>query len=56
MVKTLLSHESYKISNPNCNYALFGGFCSSVVNFHAVDSSGYEFLSDSIVKVYNTLC
>jgi hypothetical protein len=31
--------------------SLFLGFASSVVNFHAADGSGYQFLGDAVLKV-----
>ena len=63
-VQSLLDHESFDIGNPNKVYSLLGGFCSSSVNFHAADGSGYEFLADMILKLdgqnaqvmYSLLC
>jgi aminopeptidase N len=37
--------------NPNKVYSLIGGFCSSSVNFHAKDGSGYEFIGDMVLKI-----
>lgn len=50
-VKGLLDHPGFDINNPNKVYSLLGGFCSSSVNFHAADGSGYEFLADMILKL-----
>jgi len=50
-MKALLEHPAYDITNPNKNYALLGGFCSSSVNFHAKDGSGYKFLADMVLKL-----
>ena len=50
-VRSLLDHESFDIGNPNKVYALLGGFCSSSVNFHCADGSGYEFLADMVLKL-----
>jgi aminopeptidase N len=45
-VQHLLQHPSFDIRNPNKVYSLIGGFCSSSVNFHAKDGSGYECIGD----------
>jgi len=50
-VKALLEHPTFDIKNPNKVYSLVGGFCSSYVNFHHKDGSGYDFLGDLIVKL-----
>jgi len=50
-VQALLEHPAFDISNPNKVYSLLGGFCSSSVNFHAEDGSGYKFLADMILKL-----
>lgn len=33
---------------------MFLGFARSPVNFHAEDGSGYEFMGNSILKVYRS--
>jgi len=45
-VQHLLQHPSFDIQNPNKVYSLIGGFCSSSVNFHAKEGSGYECIGD----------
>jgi len=50
-VKALLDHPAFDIRNPNKVYALLGGFCSSPVNFHAADGSGYTFLADLVLQL-----
>lgn len=32
-------------------YSLIGGFCTSAVNFHAKDGSGYKFLADVVLQL-----
>ena len=32
-------------------YSLIGGFCGSLVNFHAKDGSGYKFLGELVVQL-----
>jgi hypothetical protein len=36
-------------------YSMFLGFARSPVNFHAEDGSGYQFMGDSILKVFPSL-
>jgi aminopeptidase N len=50
-VKALLDHPAFSIKNPNCCYSLLAAFAYSAVNFHAADSSGYEFLADQVIAV-----
>ncbi|XP_011022661.1 PREDICTED: puromycin-sensitive aminopeptidase-like isoform X3 [Populus euphratica] len=50
-VRNLLSHPAYDLHNPNKVYSLIGGFCSSPVNFHAKDGSGYKFLGEIVVQL-----
>ncbi|GAB2211830.1 hypothetical protein Droror1_Dr00025167 [Drosera rotundifolia] len=50
-VKKLLSHSAFDIRNPNKVYSLVGGFCGSLVNFHAKDGSGYSFLGELVVQL-----
>lgn len=49
-VKKLLLHPAFDIKNPNKVRSLIGGFChNNLVQFHAVDGSGYEFLADQVL-------
>mmetsp|Transcript_58232 Transcript_58232/g.185517 ORF Transcript_58232/g.185517 Transcript_58232/m.185517 type:complete len:189 (+) Transcript_58232:152-718(+) len=50
-VKALMGHPAFSITTPNCVYSLIGGVCSSSVNFHNADGSGYEFLGDIVMKL-----
>lgn len=51
-VKGLMEHPLFELTNPNKVRALIGTFCSSnLVNFHNPDGSGYEFLSEIVLKL-----
>ncbi|KAI9401268.1 hypothetical protein POPTR_001G102126v4 [Populus trichocarpa] len=50
-VRSLLNHPAFDLRNPNKVYSLIGGFCSSLVNFHAKDGSGYKFLGEIVVQL-----
>lgn len=50
-VKELINHPSFSETNPNCLRALIAAFTQSTVNFHAEDESGYDFLTEWILKV-----
>jgi len=50
-VRSLLSHPSFDIKNPNKVYSLIGAFCGCAVNFHAADGTGYVFLADIVLQL-----
>ena len=51
-VKALLSHPAFHIKNPNKVRALVGAFSQSNRRyFHAIDGSGYAFLTDVLLTV-----
>lgn len=51
-VRNLLSHRSFSMSNPNRVRSLVGAFTAgNPVNFHAEDSSGYQFLYEILVDL-----
>ncbi|KAG0454389.1 hypothetical protein HPP92_025693 [Vanilla planifolia] len=50
-VQNLLAHPAFDMRNPNKVYSLIGGFCGSLVNFHAKDGSGYNFLGDVVLQL-----
>ncbi|RUR18345.1 aminopeptidase N [Legionella sp. km535] len=51
-VKQLLNHPEFSIKNPNKVRSLIGAFCmANPRNFHAIDGSGYQFLSDMLLIV-----
>ncbi|KAL2547551.1 Peptidase M1 family protein [Forsythia ovata] len=50
-VRKLLNHPAFDMRNPNNVYSLIGGFCGSLVNFHAKDGSGYKFLGEMVVQL-----
>lgn len=51
-VKALLAHPAFHITNPNKVRAVVGAFIQvNHRHFHAVDGSGYAFLSDMLIQV-----
>ncbi|HIE4541910.1 TPA: aminopeptidase N [Providencia rettgeri] len=51
-VRELLNHRSFSMSNPNRVRSLVGVFTAgNPVNFHAEDSSGYQFLYEILVDL-----
>ncbi len=51
-VKELMKHPAFTLKNPNKVRALIGAFAGqNLVNFHAVDGSGYRFLADQIITL-----
>ncbi len=51
-VKTLMQHESFDIKNPNKVRSLIGGFCrGNPARFHAIDGSGYELLTETVLQL-----
>ncbi|GLI71085.1 hypothetical protein VaNZ11_016002 [Volvox africanus] len=51
LIKKLVDHPAFNITNPNNCYSLFLGFGRSPVNFHAADGSGYAFMGDAVLRV-----
>ena len=51
-VKELTGHPAFSIKNPNKVRALIGSFCSANHwQFHALDGSGYDFLTDYVLRL-----
>lgn len=51
-VEALLSHSAFQWTNPNKVRALIGAFTqANPRHFHAVDGSGYAFLTDMLIKL-----
>jgi len=51
-VRDLMNHTSFDFSNPNRLRSVIGGFVvHNPVHFHAVDGSGYRFLSEQLAKL-----
>lgn len=49
-IKKLLEHEAFDIKNPNKVRSVIGAFAGqSLINFHALDGSGYQLLADKII-------
>jgi len=51
-VKNLMEHPMFSLKNPNKVRSLIGAFCqANPRNFHALDASGYKFLSDILITM-----
>ncbi len=51
-VRRLMQHPCFSFTNPNKIRALLGIFCrANPVRFHALDGSGYEFLTENVLKL-----
>ena len=50
VVKALMGHPAFSMTNPNACYSLFGPFCSTPA-FHAIDGSGYAFLASVVQQL-----
>ncbi|MGP5465003.1 aminopeptidase N [Pseudomonas helleri] len=51
-VQQLMEHPAFTIKNPNKVRALIGAFAGqNLINFHAVDGSGYRFLADLVIQL-----
>ncbi|UQY34257.1 aminopeptidase N [Pseudomonas fulva] len=49
-VQALMQHPAFTLKNPNKVRALIGAFAGqNLVNFHAMDGSGYRFLADQVI-------
>lgn len=53
-VKKLTKHPAFDLKNPNKVRALIGAFCQNLPAFHAIDGSGYDFLTSQIIAL-NTI-
>ncbi|MDG6894123.1 aminopeptidase N [Volucribacter amazonae] len=55
IVQQLISHPSFNFNNPNRLRALVGSFVNqNPRHFHAIDGSGYRFLTDILLKLNET--
>lgn len=51
-VQQLMEHPSFNFNNPNRIRALIGTFAGQNLKaFHAIDGSGYRFLTDAVIKL-----
>lgn len=51
-VKQLMKHPAFSIKNPNKVRSLIGAFCmANPRNFHALDGSGYAFLTEMLMTL-----
>ncbi|QRN02650.1 aminopeptidase N [Legionella sp. MW5194] len=52
LVKQLVHHPAFSLKNPNKVRSLIGAFCmSNYRHFHALNASGYAFLTDILVEL-----
>jgi aminopeptidase N len=52
VVQSLLKHPKFVMTNPNKVRALIGAFChANPRNFHAIDGSGYRFLTEMLLQM-----
>lgn len=51
-IKRLCQHQAFSFNNPNRVRSLIGGFAfGNLVNFHANNGSGYDFVSNVILQI-----
>ena len=54
-VEALMAHPAFTMKNPNKVRALIGAFAGqNLINFHAADGSGYQFLADQVISLNAT--
>ena len=51
VVKELMHHESFSITNPNKVRALIAGFAQNLVAFHQASGEGYAFLAEQVIAL-----
>ncbi|WP_018151577.1 aminopeptidase N [Leeia oryzae] len=52
VVKSLLVHPAFTLTNPNKVYALIRSFAAAnPLHFHAKDGQGYEFIADQVIAL-----
>ncbi len=51
LVKSLIDHPAFSISNPNKVRSLIGAFGGNHVSFHNLNGEGYRFLADQILEL-----
>lgn len=51
VVKKLMKHPAFEITNPNKVYSLIGGFSGNLPRFHDKSGEGYVFLADTILTL-----
>ncbi len=51
-IKALMNHSTFSLTNPNKVRSVIGAFSRmNLLQFHALDGSGYRFLSDLIIQL-----
>lgn len=51
VVKGLMQHPAFEITNPNKVYSLIGAFSGNLVHFHDKSGAGYTFLADVVLQL-----
>jgi aminopeptidase N len=51
VVKSLMRHPAFEITNPNKVYSLIGAFSANLVCFHDQSGAGYTFLADVVLQL-----
>ncbi len=51
VVKALMQHPAFEITNPNKVYSLIGAFSANLACFHDVSGAGYVFLADAVLQL-----
>lgn len=52
IVRALMAHEAFSLTNPNRVRSLIGAFASAnQTGFHRADGEGYRFLADAVLRV-----
>ena len=50
-VRELIAHPAFELGNPNRFRSLIGAFSQNQAQFHAPDGSGYEFVTDQMIRL-----
>lgn len=51
VVKALMQHPAFEITNPNKVYSLIGAFAANLVCFHDISGAGYVLLADAVLQL-----
>ncbi len=51
VVKDLMRHSAFEITNPNKVYSLIGAFSANLACFHEKNGAGYTFLADVVLEL-----
>jgi aminopeptidase N len=51
IVKDLMKHEGFSITNPNKVRSLIGAFSNNLIGFHQISGNGYQFLAEQVMAL-----